>query len=211
MLIADRKMTVDQAVRAVEGYAERYPKTLEVYDGLGDNGYRDPAPHHVTVGDIGRLVIINAMLKANDVGALLDVDAHQAFASVPVDASLENATYGEALWNDATALFDLFGSIKGVDRAKRSKLLHMKRPHLFFVADSVTSAAYSGVAAELAAARGDGSKGFWEAAQRDIQQVEFADVMSSLESRTVPALPGSPSLGSLSRLRVLDIVCWSAT
>jgi hypothetical protein len=210
MRIADHVLSVDDAVEIVVNYAAAHARTVEIYDGLGERGVSDDQPNRVTLTDIGRLVIFNAQLQADDVSRLLDVNAGEEFSAIPVDARLEDASYGGELWQAASALFDRFCGIPGVNRAKRSKLLHAKRRGLFFITDSVTAASFNRVATEIARERGDGSTGYWEAAQRDIRQPEFDELMRRLSDHRVDALEGSPSLGSLTRLRVLDIVCWSA-
>jgi hypothetical protein len=209
MRIASSEVSIDEARARVEKYAANHPKTLEIFDGVGEGGHSDESPNQVTLADIGRLVVVNAQLQADDVPALLEVDAHDEFAAVPVDAALEECTYNDETWKAATVLFNRFLEVPGIARAKRSKLLHAKRPRMFFISDSKTAKAYESVAAAIAAERDDDSLGYWEAAQRDITQPEFESLMSDVARITVPGLSGEPNLGSLTRLRVLDIVCWT--
>lgn len=203
MHIASTEVSEDEAIKRVVAYSAQHFKTLQVFDGLGDRGYKDESPNEVTLADIGRLVIINANLRADNVSALLDVAASEALAAVPATAKLEDCEVGGKLWNDAARLYELFKSegTKGIGKAKRSKLLHAKRPGLVFINDSKTGAAYKEVAK---------TGGYWQAAKRDIEQEAFVDLMTAVAKIRVEKLPGSPTLAPLSRLRILDIVSWNA-
>lgn len=209
MKIAGNEVEQDDAVASIRTYAGRYPGTLEIFDGIGDNGYRDDSPDRVTLADIGRLVVINARLDADDVPQLLSVDAGAEFSAVPVEATLEGCAEGDSTWNAATALYSKFTGRSGIARAKRSKLLHAKRPGLFFISDSHTGKLYEESVKAIAKERGDGSAGYWAAAQQDIQQDEFGELMDEVSSIVVEGLSGRPTLAPLTRLRVLDIVAWS--
>lgn len=162
----------------------------------------------MTLSDIGRLVVINARLDADDVHCLLDVQAADAFAQVPIDARLEDCEPGTPLWETVSALYEMFRRAN-IGQAKRSKLLHAKRPGLIFISDSITSSKYQASAEAIAAQADYETKGYWEAARNDILQTEFSDLMKEVATISVPGLPGEPVLASLSSVRVLDIVCWA--
>ncbi|MCW2770044.1 MAG: hypothetical protein JWR27_1477 [Aeromicrobium sp.] len=209
MRVASEQINVDEAIRRVEAYARRFPRTLEIFDGIGRVELADSDPDRVTLADIGRLVVIDAQLRADDVPVLLGVDAGAQLAAVPFDAKLEDADYGGILWVAASDLLDRFTGLEGVDRSKRSKLLHVKRPGMFFISDNRTGSAYQVVADAFAKDRDDASLGYWEAAQADIVQPAFVELMGRLDDWSVDSDSGTLRLGHLSRVRVLDIVCWS--
>ena len=62
----------------------------------------------------------------------MDIDAATEFAAVPATARLEHCKAGSDLYKAATALYEKYRLIRGsnIGRAKRSKLLHLKRPWL---------------------------------------------------------------------------------
>jgi hypothetical protein len=105
----------------------------------------------VTLADIGRLVAINADLRAGDVSALLTTASEQAFAGVPPDARLQDCPPDSPLYLAATLLYDLFRR-PGIGPAKRSKVLHLKRPWLVPIYDSHVHRIYANRAADLARA-----------------------------------------------------------
>ncbi|MET0953390.1 MAG: DUF6308 family protein [Aeromicrobium sp.] len=208
MRIAD-SVKVDDAIKGVKEYAERYWRTLKIFDGLGGDGYDDPEPDLITLADVARLVVINGQPTAQDVGSLLDADA-SALADLDEGATLESCEVGDLTWTIASQLYEAF-RIDGIGPAKRSKLLHAKRPGLFFINDSRTGVSYQAVAAAHADPGGPAGQGFWAAAREDILQDEFVDLMDRLKTCVVDTDGGPMNVGDLSRVRVLDIVCWSAS
>lgn len=209
MRVASEDIDIHEGIRRVEAYARRFPRTLEIFDGIGQVELVEADPDRVTLADIGRLVVIDAQLRADDVPVLLGVDAGAQLAAVPIDAKLEDADYGGALWEAASELLDRFTGLEGVDRAKRSKLLHIKRPGMFFISDYRTGNAYQAVADAFSKKRGYEALGYWEAAQADIVQPAFVELMGLLDDWRLDSDSGTLRLGHLSRVRVLDIVCWS--
>jgi hypothetical protein len=77
MQVGDRNVDLDQALEFLQAYAVEYADTVRFYDLAGDpDGQPGPrgaaAPvNAVTLGDIGRLVVINAGLSAGDVATLM--------------------------------------------------------------------------------------------------------------------------------------------
>ncbi len=60
------------------------------------------------------------------------------FAAVPATARLEDCTPGTLVYQAATALYDKY-RLSNIGPAKRSKLLHLKRPWLVPIADTPAS------------------------------------------------------------------------
>ena len=112
--IGQRELPRDQALEIVHGYAVSYHGRVRWYDLAGDESdqpSRASAIHPanaVTLADIGRLVIINADLRADAVPALLTAASETAFAEVAPDARLEDCAPGSPLYLTATALYDHF-------------------------------------------------------------------------------------------------------
>lgn len=150
MIIGDHELKLDEAFEILHDYAIRYASTVCLYDLAGNveghpgsAGAAEPISA-VTLGDVARLVVINASLAADDVATLLDVDAAAEFAAVPAAARLEDCEPGSDLYLAATALYEKFRLVRGsnIGPAKRSKLLHIKRPWLMPIADSRSIGVY---------------------------------------------------------------------
>ena len=113
MQIGDYKLDPVDALKRLQDYAVNYAETVRFYD-LAGNPEAIPAPaesspaNAVALGDIGRLVAINARLSAEDVATLMDTDAAAEFAAVPVTARLEDCAPGTGLYQAATALYDKY-------------------------------------------------------------------------------------------------------
>ena len=205
MRIADRELSCDEGLAILRGYAMRYAGTVLLYDLAGDEnccpgpgGASEPVDE-VTLADIGRLVVINAGLRAGDVPLLLDVRADGEFAAVPPAARLEECTPGSALCSAATVLYDLF-RLPGVGGVKRSKLLHIKRPWLVPIYDTHVHRIYEDMAA-------DPDGGWWEAARRDLVDGsgDFAWLSAALRDDDDARVRRA---GKLTELRLLDIIAW---
>lgn len=215
MLIGDQKIKPGQALELLQDYAMRYASTIRLYDLAGDPESR-PGPmgaaeplHAVTLSDIGRLVVINARLAADDVATLVGIDATAEFTAVPAVARLEDCEPGSDLYVAATALYEKYRFFKGsnIGPAKRSKLLHLKRPWLIPIADSRTISVYrrrsDGWASRLGL-----TSGHWEAVREDLitDADDFKRLCLQLCDHPAPEVQ---RLGQLTSLRLLDILAWT--
>lgn len=213
MRIGDHILTRDQAHQHLCDYARRHAKTVLWYDLAGnENGQPGPVGaakpvNSVTLADVGRLVVIDARLGAADVAPLLEAAESEMFAAVPATARLEEWEPGNALDVAATALYDRF-DCHGIGPAKRSKLLHVKRPWLVPIADTRVTSVYRRLAKELEAETSVPSAGWWEAPKNDLVNGEsdFAWLSDSLASDHDPAVR---RLARLTALRLLDILAWT--
>jgi hypothetical protein len=214
MQVGDRDVDLDQALELLQAYAVEYADTVRFYDLAGDpdgqpgpGGAADPVDA-VTLSDIGRLVVINAGLSAGDVATLMDIDAAAEFAAVPATARLEHCEPGSALCQAATALYEKYRLARGsnIGRAKRSKLLHLKRPWLVPIADARVISVYHRQADSWAARLGI-PDGHWEAVREDLTAGtdDFKRLTTRLCDHQQPAVR---RLGQLTNLRLLDILAW---
>lgn len=210
--IGNQELSRDEALAVLRSYAMRHRGTVLLYDLAGDEDGR-PGPggaaeplDQITLADIGRLVVINAGLRADDVPPLLEVQASQAFAAVPPAACLEECTPGSPLYLAATCLYDLF-RLPGVGGVKRSKLLHIKRPSLVPIYDSHVHRVYEDRAVDLGIEIQDPAGGWWEAARRDLVDgsADFAWLSARLRDDEHPLVRRT---GKLTGLRLLDIIAW---
>lgn len=213
MRIGDHKRTRDQARDILSGYARQYGKTVLWYD-LAGSEEGQPGPkggaepiNTVTIADIGQLVIIGAGLRAGDVPVLLEAASSGVLAAVPATARLEEWEPGNSLDSSATVLYDQF-RLKRIGGAKRSKVLHMKRPWLVPIYDMQVGRAYKRRVAELTAEADDASAVWWEAPKRDLVDGagDFAWLAGSLAADEDPAVR---RLSRLTELRLLDILAWT--
>ena len=200
MNIGSRQIGVDDAFERLQQYADTNPAILRYYDGLvepSDPGGSDP--DRITLEDLARTMVIGADLKANDIPWLLEVEAHKEFAAVPVDARLEDAVPGGELFNAAAALDDAFSGHRGFGQAKKSKLLHLKRPYLFPISDSYIRVTYSHAVV---------GTDFLAAVHRDLVNTANATDFAKLEARLSRERTGSAArlLSEAPRLRLLDII-----
>jgi hypothetical protein len=210
--IGDHKLDRDNALGILQEYAVTYASTVRFYDLAGDPGGH-PGPGSdacsasvVSLGDIGRLVVINAALSAADVATLMDADAAAEFAAVPADARLEDCAPGTSLYRAATALYDKY-RLRNIGQAKRSKLLHLKRPWLVPIADTRVTAGYRDRSTARAKKLGIAS-GHWEAAREDLAAAagDFEWLTAKLRTQPEPAIQ---RLSRLTSLRLLDIIAWT--
>lgn len=212
MQIGDHKLDLHDALGLLQDYAVRFPDTVRFYDLAGDpdgrpcSGSRVSPADAVTLGDIGRLVAINAALSAEDVATLMDADATAEFAAVPPTARLEDCVPATNLYQAATTLYDKF-RLNNIGQAKRSKLLHLKRPWLVPIADTRVTAAYHDRVRVRANDLGIAS-GHWEAAREDLITAasDFEWLTAQLSNHRDAKIQ---RLSRLTSLRLLDILAWT--
>jgi hypothetical protein len=200
MNIGSRKIVVDEAIAQLRLYCESNGAVLKYYDGLpGMTHVGGSEPDRVTLEDLARIMIIGADLRAIDFPRLLEVDAEKEFAAIPVDARLEDAEPGSALFDAAMALDEKFSGHRGFGHAKKAKLLHLKRPYLFPVSDSFIRMTYS-----------DASAGaeFLAAVHRDLVHPANVRDFRMLRTRLIaePATSAARVLADAPTLRLLDIL-----
>jgi hypothetical protein len=156
-------------------------------------------PNRVTLEDLGRIMVIGADLRAMDIPWLLEVEAEKELAAIPVDARLEDAEPGSDLFEAALALDEKFSGHRGFGHAKKSKLLHLKRPYLFPVTDSFIRMTYGSATA--------GAE-FLKAVRDDLVNPANVRDFKLLQVRLIaePATSAARLLGEVPTLRLLDIL-----
>jgi hypothetical protein len=214
MRIGDHEVSRDKALQMLQDYAIEHAATVRLYDLAGDLDGR-PGPgsaaepvNAVSLADIGRLGVINAGLAADDVATLTGIDAAAEFAAVPANARLEQCEPGSDLYQAASALYEKYRLLRGsnIGQAKRSKLLHLKRPWLVPIADTRVISVYHRRADDCAAKLGIPS-GHWEAVREDLEAGadDFGWLTATL---TDCSEPHARLLSRLTSLRMLDILAW---
>jgi Family of unknown function (DUF6308) len=211
--VGDHELSKDQARDTIGDYAIRHRSTVLWYDLAGDTS-DNPKPgraaepvNSVTLADIGRLVVINAGLRADDAAMILSAAGEADLAQVPPDARLQECAPGSSLYEAATLLHDLFRR-PGIGPVKRSKVLHLKRPWLVPIYDTHVHQVYGDRAADLGRQIGDSNGGWWEAARLDLVAgaTDFEWLSASLGADNDPLIRRA---GNLTELRLLDILVWT--
>ncbi|HZX03217.1 DUF6308 family protein [Kribbella sp.] len=200
MNIGTRKIVVDEAIAQLRLYAETNGAVLQYYDGLpGMTTVGGSDPNRITFEDLARTMVIGSDLRAMDIPWLLEVDVEKDLAAIPVDARLEDAAPGSELFEAAMALDDKFTGHRGFGHAKKSKLLHLKRPYLYPVTDSFIRMTYGTSAAGSA---------FLSAVRDDLVNPANVRDFKLLQVRLIaePATSAARLLGEVPTLRLLDIL-----
>ena len=99
------------------------------------------------------------------------------------------ASPGTSLYRAATAPYDKY-RLTNIGQAKRSKLLHLKRPWLVPIADTRVTAAYRDRSGAWAEELGIAS-GHWEAAREDLIAAAATSACSQQELRIQGKTPQS--------------------
>jgi hypothetical protein len=200
MNIGTRKIVVDEAIAQLRLYAETNGAVLQYYDGLpGMTTVGGSDPNRITFEDLARTMVIGSDLRAMDIPWLLEVQTEKELAAIPVDARLEDAAPGSDLFDAAMALDDKFTGHRGFGHAKKSKLLHLKRPYLFPVTDSFIRMTYGTASAGSA---------FLAAVREDLVNPANIRDFKLLQVRLIAEPPTSAArlLGEVPTLRLLDIL-----
>jgi hypothetical protein len=200
MNIGTRKIVVDEAIAQLRLYAETNGAVLQYYDGLpGMTCVGGSDPNQVTLEDLARTMVVGADLRAMDIPWLLEVEAEKEFAAIPVTARLEDAEPGSDLFEAAMRLDEKFTGHRGFGQAKKSKLLHLKRPFLYPVSDSFIRMTYTNASA---------GADLLAAVHRDLVNPANVRDFKLLQVRLIaePSTSAARLLGEAPTLRLLDIL-----
>jgi Family of unknown function (DUF6308) len=172
------------------GFVEAYPG----YDS------RDARPSSFDEGDLRHANRGGARISAAEIAAILERRARieRALRTIAPDASLAEDSIP---WRSLTRLFDAFADISGIGFSKMTKALHPKRPALIPMLDSVVQA-YLPPAAEPASF-GERASTLLRSYKRDLDLnlAALREIQRDLVSHGYP---------SLSEVRILDVLVWSA-
>ena len=172
------------------GFVEAYPG----YDS------RASPPNTFDESDLRHANRGGARISAAEIAAILERRGRieGALRSIAPNASLAEDSIP---WRPLTRLFDAFADISGIGFSKMTKALHPKRPALIPLLDSV-------VQAYLAAA--DGPASFGERATTLLRSYK-QDLDCNLAAlREIQRHLVSHGYRSLSEVRILDVLVWSA-
>ena len=173
---------------------------FELYDFAGD-GSPPHAHNSVDLSDCGRLVVINARPAAADVPRMIRAAKSAPWDAVPLQADLLRSTDPDEVLEGANSLYQHFRAA-GLGRTRTHKLLHLKRPEVFPIVDSVVRETYRRQAKEAGLARGSRQQHYWAALASELR----ADLGAYEALRQMLS---AEQLGRLTVLRLADILVWS--
>ena len=204
--IAGRTIEAWEVLDILRGYPR---SSILLYDLAGDPDTRCSQKTASRYRISGRLTALNARLDSNDAARLLDPELELPWGLVPHDAQLEDADpeIEDGLYDSMEALYEALREITGIDVAKASKLLHLKRPSAFPVLDSRVLDFYSRAAA-LAATE---STRFLQTRRALYGQATRQDLIANhgaLHRLRDEAAAHEPLMTRLPRLPLLDIIAW---
>jgi len=192
-----------------------YPvNTVRYYDCAGTPRPERSTAQRVTLGDLGRITLMNPKVSGADAAALLGLEVDDdVWAAVPPDADLADAdpTVTGGLYDAASALHDAH-RLRGVSLGKIGKLLHVKRPALFPVLDRDLRWLYDTRAKEQAR-RPELTfrryrRVYWGAVRADLVAWREAGAFAALRGELAQDETRS-GWAELTDLRLLDITAWS--
>jgi len=202
-------------VRQVLDTLALYPgNTVRYYDCAGTPRPERSTAQRVTLGDLGRITLMNPKVSGADAAALLELEVTEdVWAAVPPDADLADAdpAVTGGLYDAASALHDAH-RLRGVSLGKIGKLLHLKRPALFPVLDRELRWLYDTRATEQAR-RPElmfrrYKRVYWGAVRADLVAWREAGAFAALRGELTHDETRS-GWAELTDLRLLDITAWS--
>lgn len=211
-VVAGRRIL--QPTLRIIAYVRHHAGTVRRYD-LGGEG----DPYLLAASEVSRTRIIRSRIsnKHRDWFVSRAAQGRHLWRAVPPTACLAEADpqmHGQ-LYDDADALFAHFLVPRehGVGVGKVSKVLHLKRPHLYPILDSQLAARYRELAAAAAqrygAQRHGLSRMFWAAIRDDL--VNSTNVAAPARVRRNLASHSDELVrqaADLSDVRLLDILAW---
>jgi hypothetical protein len=203
LFIAGEPVSVDQALDRLNSYPIQTP---DVYDLPGPG-----EPNIITAEEIARTRKVSSRISHAEAEWFIATGTSAPWVSI--DADLRDADPGETgqLYDAMLALYNHFESSAptGISTAKISKVLHLKRPKLFPILDSRLHRRYRPAASAEASRHPERQHRlmYWAAIRLDLLRSNQG--LAHLRSR----IADHPSenvqkLGSVSDLRLLDMVTW---
>ena len=183
---------LDDPLGVTIGFVEAYP----------GSDSRDSRPSSFDESDLRHANRGGARISAAQIAAVLERRGRieGALRSIAPDASLADAE--ESIpWRPLTRLFDAFADISGIGFSKMTKALHPKRPALIPLLDSVVQAYLA--AADEPASFGERATTLLRSYKQDLDRnlAALREIQDDLVSH---------GYRSLSEVRILDVLVWSA-
>ena len=209
--VAGSTLSMAEAEHRLLEYAARHGETLRWYDYGGDPDAGIRPSDGIALEDLGRLALIDTELTGRDAAALLgEITRGVDWGIIGRDERLEDAVYGGELQH---RMREMWSQVRrpNIANAKVSKLLHMKRPHMFPILDKQVRQLYWERAREVGAeypmpAGQHVQRLFLEAIRQDV--VASSDALDQLRAGFAGETGPAGWLAGLTTLRVFDILAW---
>ena len=202
VVVAGETVGLDEALERLENYP---PGTRAIYD------YPGPGEASaITADEIRRTRAVSSRISVAEGDWFISLARTAPWTRV--DGDLRDANPGECggLYDSMLHLYDHFAAFapRGVNTAKISKVLHLKRPTQFPILDSRLVRTYGKAAREAAkyASRGD-RRMYWAAIRCDL--IKSSEALAQLRRRMAeqPAARVR-ALQAVSDLRLHDMLTW---
>lgn len=203
IVIASETLTIDAALKRLEKYPPATPARYD-YPGPGEAST-------ITADEIRRTRAVNSRISAAEGDWFISLARTAPWTWV--DGDLRDADPGVCggLYDSMLHLYDHFAATapRGVNTAKVSKVLHLKRPTQFPILDRRLVRTYGEPAAREAAryARRGYRRLYWAAIRRDLIESSppLADLRMRIAGHTAARVR---ELQAVSDLRLLDMLTW---
>jgi len=203
IVIAGRTVSLDQALMILRAYSKR---TMRKYDlpGAGD-------PAILTPDEVRRTRAVSSRISEAEVAWFTARGSTAPWLPAGSDLTDADPDVTAGVYDAMTDLFDYFltAAPRGVNRAKISKVLHVKQPALYPIVDSHLDMTYRD--AGRAAALRHPQRGFksmnWVAIRADLIENRSTGSLSAVRD----AIQQSTDLGDFNQvtdLRLLDMLTW---
>jgi hypothetical protein len=193
-----------------QNYAKKHWRTIRDYD-FGISG----DPDVLTADEAWRTHTIRSHLTRDQCAVLVERASTARWSTVAADADLASSAPGTDPFKASSELYWHFSDprMKGFQRPKLHKVLHVKRPFLFPILDSHLLSTYQAAAKEWVARfevckQGD-SRTFWAAIRDDLIDEANARALDEyVEELRADADPQVAVMAELPSVRLLDIIAW---
>lgn len=203
IVIAGRPLSLDQVLTILRAYSKR---TLRKYDlpGAGD-------PTILTAEEVRRTRAVSSRINEAELEWFIDRGTEAPWLAAVLDLADGDPDVTAGVYDAMTDLFDHFltAAPRGVNRAKISKVLHVKQPALYPIIDSHLEKTYRDVG--RAAALRHPQRGFksmnWAAIRADLIENRNSGALTAVRDAVQQSTDLS-DFNQVTDLRLLDILTW---
>lgn len=199
---------VDDPFERLAAYASRYSRTLRLYD-LAAQG----DPNVLTAEEVERTRVIASRISHRERDWFVERAEGAPWTALAPDADLADADpdADDGVYVRANALFEFFrtDAPRGVNLAKTSKVLHLKRPSLIPLLDSHLERRYRRLARQAALRHpAYGHRRMYWAAIRDDLALNRESIAALKQKCAAHEREEVQQVSRLTDLRVMDILTW---
>lgn len=203
IVIAGKPLGSDDALKRLERYPTQTPAVYD-YPGPGQ-------PFLITVDEIRRTRKVSSRISGVEGDWFIALARTAPWTSVDVDLRDADPAESGGLYDSMLHLYDHFARAapRGVNTAKISKVLHLKRPKQFPILDSRLVRIYGEAATHEAATyiRRGNKRMYWAAIRSDLGRsgAGLKELRARMATHPVTRVQ---ALQAVSDLRLLDMLTW---